>query len=251
MLTDAQKDRVFDYLDRAWECEVSSERTKWAGKVLGIDPDQLDAYLLLSQAEITIAERFALLNEAVRRGKIIWADEIKRPAQSYFWLDINTRPFMRCLHVLALAQWEADDRATAIKNARLLLRLNANDNQGIRSLLLAWYPETGDWDAFEKLLKKFSDDCSADYLYSACLNAFRTGSKADELVAEALTANPFVPAFLANKNMVPPFDGDSLLAGYVTMGSESEAHAYAELNRSAWLSVPGGINWLLKYVTTK
>jgi hypothetical protein len=243
MITDAQQDLVFDLMERAWEADKPADGAKWARKALAINPDELDAYVLLAKATTTTAEKIALLSEGARRGKKIWAAEIKRPAQSHFWLDMDTRPFLRNVHWLALLQWEADERGEAILNAEFLLRLNPNDNQGIRYLLLNWLPVLGKWEGHSRLLKKYKSDSGTDYLYARCLNLFCGGQDSNAALAEAIEANPHVSAYLAETKRQPP-DDDNPLPGYVSPGSESEAHAYAEAAREAWLSVPGALDWL-------
>ena len=170
MLTPAQEDLLFQYIEEAWDASSNVKKAKYARKALEIDPDALDGYLLLSHATSNSAERQSFLREGVRRGQKIWANEIKRPAQSYFWADMDTRPYMRLVHVLALTLWDDGDQQGALELCRYLLKLNPNDNQGIRHLLLAWYPVTGDWTDFAKLLKKYGDDGSTEHLFAACLS---------------------------------------------------------------------------------
>ena len=79
---------------------------------------------------------------------------------------------MRVLHFLALTLWEVGARDEAIKEAKTLLRLNPNDNQGIRELLHIWYPATGDWDALTKLLRRYRSDWSVSHLYTSWLLGF-------------------------------------------------------------------------------
>jgi tetratricopeptide (TPR) repeat protein len=243
MLTEAQRDRVWDYMDRAWEADKPTDGAKWARKALEIDPDQLDAFIILAKATDVKAEQLALVAEGARRGRKIWAEEIKRPAQSYFWQNMGTRPFMRNVHWLALLQWETGERAQAIENAKFLLRLNPNDNQGIRYLLQNWYPLSGNWDAFEKLLKRSEREFRTEYLYAVALYNFRAGNNDEALKKQAWDTNHHVPEYLRRPKKRPPNDG-GLLEGYVKFGSEGEAWSYADSARDVWLSVPGALDWI-------
>ena len=108
-------------MDQAWETDSPATRSKWARKVLEIDPNELSAYMLLSEATQVRRKKIALLHEGVRRGEKIWAQEIKRPSHYDFWLDMDSRPYMRCLHCLAVVQWDDGDRDEAVKNAKMLL----------------------------------------------------------------------------------------------------------------------------------
>jgi hypothetical protein len=243
MFTEAEQDRICDYMERAWEAAKPADGAKWAGKALDIDPDQLDAYIILSKATQTKAEQIAFLSEGARRGHKRWAEEIKRPAESHFWLDVDTRPFMRNVHWLTLLQWETGERNEAITNGKFLLKINPNDNQGIRYLLLNWYPVTQNWDAHSKLIKKYTNDSGSDYLYARCLNLFHYEQDADVALKEAFEANPYVSEYLIDQKRQPPKD-NSALSGFVTQGSEAEAHVYAKASRDGWSSVKGALDWL-------
>lgn len=243
---------AFDLLDRAWEAKTDATRAKHAKAALTIDPDALDGYVLLGQSLPSEAERIAALHEGVARGRRLWAKEMKRPAQSWFWADMDTRPFMRAVQLLALAQWNSGERQEAIASAKLLLWLNRNDNQGIRDLLAMWYPATGDWVALGKLLHRYRDDWSVGHLYAAWLLAFRDEAADRRGACGSVRCQSHVPVFLADPAaQVEAQDDDPLsLMGYVTVGSPGEAAAYADFARPAWAAVPGAIERLLRDTRT-
>lgn len=229
-----------ELIDRAWEARTITARVKNARKALAIDPDALDAYVILALSTNAPSEQIALLREAVRIGREQWAEAISRPRDHYFWLDIETRPFMRAVHHLALLLWEHGDRGEAVGLADFLLKLNRKDNQGIRFLALDWYAALGNWDAVEKLLRRYRKDVRTEYLYSAALNAFRKGDDADGRLGEALETNPHVPGLLLGRFAMP---GESDLP-YVEFGSLEEAAGYVQSSREAWEKVPGALAWL-------
>jgi tetratricopeptide (TPR) repeat protein len=234
-----------DLIDRAWDAKTDKTRLKLARQAIAIDPDSLDGYAIIAQSLGDTMERLPVLRDGAARGKILWATEMKAPSRHHFWLDIDTRPFMRVLHFLALTLWGAGAHDEAVKEAKTLLRLNPNDNQGIRELLHIWYPATGDWDALTKLLRRYRSDWSVSHLYTSWLLGFRSGNATATQSAEALEANPYVPAILADPNAVVVDDDDDLeMRGYVLSGSNAEAAAYADFSRSVWQSVPGAIEAL-------
>ena len=218
---------------------------KYARAALEIDPDALDGYLLLAEAQTDDAERLAILTTGADRGRKIWAEQMRRPAQAWFWADTETRPFLRLVHHLALALWEMGDRNGAIREAKLLLRLNRNDNQGIRDLLAAWYPATGDWDALAKLLHRYREDCTVSHHYSRWLLAFVRGDDTAAALADALEVNPHVPGFLADPKIKPDDDGPLSHLGYVAAGSAGEAWDFADAARDGWSRVTGAIDRLV------
>jgi len=239
-----------DAIEAAWDAKTDAARAKAARKVLALDPDALDGYVILHYALTTDAEKLALLFEAVRRGRRIWAAAIKRPSAHDFWVDFETRPFLRALHLLALNLWSSGERAEAVREAEALLRLNPNDNQGIRAVLLAWYPVIDAWDGFEKILKRYRDDGSTEFAYARCLAAIRAGTDLAALLAEAIKTNPHVPARLRNPEK-PVKPGDVRFAGFVEFGSDAEAASYVEAHLAAWQAVPGALDAIHKLAVEK
>jgi hypothetical protein len=126
-----------------------------------------------------------------------------------------------------------------------MLRLNPNDNQGIRYVLAECLMRSGDIDALKNLLKQYDEDSSALWLYTQALVAFRENEandgKADELAKQACKANSHVPAVLAGTKKAKPSTD-----GYLTMGGENEAAHYVEEWGFDWHTTPGAIDWLTK-----
>lgn len=240
----AREDAVTDAIEAAWEAKTDAARAKAARKVLALDPEALDGYVILHYALDTPAEQAALLFEAVRRGRRRWAAEIKRPSAHHFWLDLDTRPFMRALHLLGLRLWDIGEREAAVGEAEALLRLNPNDNQGIRHLLLAWYPVTGGWTGFEKVLKRYKDDGSTEFAYALCLDAIRRGADASAALEAAIEINSYVPARLIDPAKPVPSDDSPIAAFGVEWGSDAEAAIYVEAHLPGWCAVPGALEWL-------
>ncbi|MFZ1984652.1 MAG: bacterial transcriptional activator domain-containing protein, partial [Desulfatitalea sp.] len=114
----------------------------------------------------------------------------------HFWRLLETRPYMRARAGLAGCLWAAGRRDEAVAHYQDLLRLNPNDNQGIRDLLMPCLIELGrDKDA-EKLFKQFKDDGMATWMYSRVLLDFRKrgdSPTADASLKAALAENKYVP----------------------------------------------------------
>ena len=105
---------------------------------------------------------------------------------------------MRARAGLAECLWAAGERAAAIGHYRDMLRLNPNDNQGLRHVLTSWLLATGDHGALEELLAAYDDDVFAEWAYAKTLLALRKGDEADArtALAAAWKRNPHVPALL-------------------------------------------------------
>ena len=82
-----------------------------------------------------------------------------------------------------------------------MLKLNPNDNQGIRYLLAGCLLRQDNYSALKELLAAHEDG-SAFWLYTQALVAFHESGDSDEqaaaLVRDAWSANEHVPAILAD-----------------------------------------------------
>ena len=121
----------------------------------------------------------------------------------------------------------------ALEHFRAMLKLNPNDNQGIRYLLLAGLLRRDDLSGAKALLAAYGDEWSANWLYTRALIAFRENAGAKpatlKLLKDARSSNEHVPAILAG--IKPPVINDS---GYVTMGGPDEATYYVLEFGKAW-----------------
>jgi hypothetical protein len=73
---------------------------------------------------------------------------------------------------LAHCLWELGERQAALEHYQDMLRLNPNDNQGIRYVLLACLMELGQLDQAEKLVADFKDEGTAAWLFTRALLFF-------------------------------------------------------------------------------
>lgn len=140
--------------------------------------------------------------------------------------------------------WQLGQYDEAIRHYREMLRLNPGDNQGIRYILASCLAELGRYDDLEKHLnsKEYKDDCAPDWCYTKALVSFvKNGAskEANRQLATAMEYNPYVPAYLTGKKRIP-----EILSDMVSMGGEDEAYCYAHGILSAWIKVPGAIEWL-------
>ena len=140
-----------DFEDAGWDCvEVGrlTEAAIYARQAIKINPNAIDAYVILARAAETDGERIAFLREGVRIGESQFEKELlAAPSDDFpFWGLIETRPFMRALQALSLVLFRdgrpgAKDEAVSIW--RRLYAICPNDNLGVR-FLIAEFDETGD-----------------------------------------------------------------------------------------------------------
>jgi tetratricopeptide (TPR) repeat protein len=221
-------------------------RGQLARRALERSPDCADAYVLLAEDAGDPQEALRLYEHGVRAGERALGRDAFQDDVGHFWGILETRPYMRARQGLAAALWHLGEREAALGHLRDLLRLNPGDNQGLRYTLATWLLATGDDAALEDLLGQYLDEGSATWAYTRALAAFRrrgAGGSADAALREALTTNPFVPAYLLGLKKLP-----RQLPAYVGFGDEDEAVAYIAEAAEAWLVSPQALAWLATVV---
>lgn len=146
---------------------------------------------------------------------------------------------MRARLGLAQARWDAGLREEALDDYRDLLRLNPNDNQGVRYILTRSLLELDRDNEVERLLEEYAEEGSADWAYARALLAFRKegeSSRARQLMLKAQKENPHIPDYLTGRKPTPVE-----LPDYVSLGGEDEAIAYVADYRSVWRATPGAL----------
>nr|WP_281721235.1 hypothetical protein [Nitrosomonas nitrosa] len=225
----------------AWETPARGKRVALARKALKLSPLCADAYVLLAEEEATsVEEELAYYQKGVEAGKLALGKEGFKEYAGHFWGFLETRPYMRARAGLASVLWRTGRHLDAIGHYREMLKLNLNDNQGIRYVLAGHLLELGDTVALKKLIKKYAEDGSAAWLYTQALLAFQDkDADADQIAKDAWQANDHVPAVLAGTQPLV-----ASKSGYITMGGEDEAAYYVEEYGDAWKAAPGAVEWL-------
>ena len=220
---------------------VGRRRVILAREALALSADCADAYVVLAEALAGAARALPLYEQGLAAAeRALGAERMARDV-GHFWSMIETRPYMRARLGLAETLLELGKTTEAFGHLYELIRLNPNDNQGVRFVLLAELVRARRDGEARALLQQYKDDTTAEWLYTWALVEFRRGSKreAEARLAETLDANPFVPDALAvDPGLLPP-SGDT-----ISLGGPDEAVAYAEHFGESWDSSPGALGWL-------
>ena len=217
-------------------------RIQLARKALELSPDCADAYVLLAEQSSTSEAARDLYAQGVAAGERALGRRIFEEEVGHFWGMVQTRPYMRARFGLARCLEERGQLEEAIGHYQELLRLNPNDNQGTRNLLLPALLITGRNEEAGTLLEQFAEDISAAWKYGWALWTFRR--EGDSLIARerlkaAIRANRHVPKYLTGKAEWPGLIPDSY-----AFGSEEEAVITADELGEAWQATPGADRWL-------
>jgi tetratricopeptide (TPR) repeat protein len=228
-------------LDRAASEPDRAGRVRLAREALELCPDCADAYALLAAEASSPRERLDYYERAVAAGERAIGPEAFREGVGHFWGLLTTRPYMRAREGLAHALWGVGRREEAAGHVREMLRLNPNDNQGLRYILASWLLNLDRDDEVAGLLEAYPEG-SATWAYTAALVAFRREGDTPasrRLLKAARAANRYVPAYLLQDEPLPAESPP-----YYSPGDRAEAAIYAVGGLSAWRSMPGALTWL-------
>ena len=231
-----------DLIYRAMDCHNCYVREQLARQALEISQDCADAYNLLAEETAdSSAQELELYTKAAEAGARALGGRLKEWSGE-LWGHLKARPYMRAKAGIAHALWETGSRDQAEAAYHELLRLNKNDNQGIRYTLLAFHAEKNELEKMDTLISGWAhDDVAAEWVYTKALTAFALGKPgATAALQAAFACNPHVPDYLL-KDKEPPEDcyGDG-----ITMGGADEAYSYADTFRKVWAETPGALVWL-------
>jgi tetratricopeptide (TPR) repeat protein len=225
----AIEDRWMGFLQRHPEAFDSIDILDDLASAIEIHPagDMLGVGVSLRQPLVERAER--ILRKALDAADA--PEELRLP-----WLDPVNRPALRCVFRASMLAAEHGDRARERELSELLLRLNPDDNHGVRSHLMNLLLRLGDDEAALALAARFGDDLFPELQYGQVLALVRLGreGEAAEAALRAVNALPEVRRYLMRERAAqPPLDPMG-----VTLGGKDQAWLYRDAMRDLWLRHP-------------
>jgi tetratricopeptide (TPR) repeat protein len=228
---------AYDAMEAAGRLQI-----KRARQALAVSPDCADAWVILAESASTQDLALDRYEQGVAAGvRAIGADRFEK-LRGEFWGHLDTRPYMRARLGLAQILRGLDRHEEALAHYRELLRLNPNDNQGVRYLFVAALLELNQNAEAGTLLDEHSDDIQALWPYARVLWLFRTDGDSPRTSAaldEARRINPHVVKYLVNPDSLP-FDRPA----HYALGSKDEAAYVAEELCQAYSTTAGATSWL-------
>jgi len=224
----------------AWDAR-GRKRRKLAKQALEMCPDCADAYVLLAEETSDVETACDLFRKGTDAGKRALGRSFFQEEVGDFWGLLETRPYMRARAGLAECLWDIGEEQAAVSHYQDLLRLNPNDNQGLRYQLAACLLQLGHNKELAKLLRAYDED-SAQWQYIKALAIFRKDGDtpfARKCLKEAVSSNARVPDYLLGRRDFPP-----VASALFSLGSEEEAAHCADELDEGWHTTPGAIEWL-------
>ncbi len=240
---DTPLDRAQEIMYEAFEAG-GAKQLALAKRALEVCPDCADAYVVLAEHAGTLEEALRLNEEGVAAGQRALGKEAFKEWVGRFWGVLETRPYMRARLALAQCLWSAGSHDQATAHYQEMLRLNPNDNQGVRYLLSVCLMDLDRRRELKQLLSQYESDAAAHWAYNRALLAFREegdSRRARQLLLEAKRKNSHVPVYLVGNKPLP-----AKMPQYVGFGDDEEAVSYAVDGLTGWKNTPGAITWLRK-----
>ena len=151
-----------------------------------------------------------------------------------FWLIHETRPYMQCLFDQAQLLWEKGEKEKAINQFKYMLKLNPNDNQGVRDMLLPGLLELNRLEEAHKLYLEYEDDASSSWKFNKLLLDIKDNASMDEIEMQykkCSKSNPYIADYLLGRKILPV-----KMPLFYGIGDENEAVFYTVLSAEAWRS---------------
>ena len=171
-----QRKKHRSWPSKPWRRRARSRHGSSARRALAIDPDCVDALVVLTSLEADSPKKaIEGLQKAVAAGERSLGARFFKENEGHFWGILETRPYMRARQELADLLRGVGCLQDAISHYAAMLVLNPNDNQGVRYLLLGAYLTIGDLESSRSLFRDFEDDVMATFAWGEVLERFLSG----------------------------------------------------------------------------
>jgi pentatricopeptide repeat protein len=198
---EAEADALFY---QAMDATNAEARVKTLEAALAKNPRHIDAIVELAQLYDDDNTAFLFLSRAIEFGEEDLEDELRNDA-GHFWGLHHTRPFMRAKQAIAERYFEAEELINAAYEMEEMLRLNPNDNQGMRWMLMEVYCRMDRLDDAERLLREYPEDGMPFLPFTGLLIRFRKVGDSPELrisLREQADWNPHIVPRLLEPSLI-------------------------------------------------
>ncbi len=239
-VTNRAADETFDEGMERWWAGDRRGAAKSFRRALEIDPQHADAHNHLGIASLE-ARKLKLAEQHFRSAIDGGERHLERDGAEVRWGFVQNRPYLRALANLALVLVEQKKWGEALAIHRQMLKLNPDDNQGVRYLIGPECLRVGDTEGAIKAFGQYLHEevgCAFGLAF-AKLRAGRASSEIGEALVTGFAANRYVAPMLLEETW------ERLDAFHGTSMAEPEwAHDVVVAQADLWHSVPGGAELL-------
>lgn len=195
MAVDFEKQEMaLDILDEAYAAQDEREAAKYAKQALKLDPDLLDARIVLVRTYEPEKQKREL--EKLIKGE--WQRLIDEKICDdsdigIFYGIVETRPYMRARYVYMDLLEQMNKLRMAIAEGEDILRLNKNDNMGVRYKLMKLYAMLEDGEKLENMAAEFRE-ANIDFLLPQAIYYYKTDNltKARRILKQMYMSNQYI-----------------------------------------------------------
>ncbi len=213
-------------------------------KALELDPDCIEAYEYLGSVATRLESASMYFEKGIAIGRRIFGGKYLEESKGVFWGLHETRPFMRCLANYSNCLYTMGKKKECVAVMEEIIKLNNNDNIGVRDQLLLYLIELNEDKKFIKYAKMFEEDFMSFALFNRALFAFKSEGETEnskKLLQKALQQNKFVAKRLLSYRPI------KTLTDYYGLGDENEADYYVSFAKEIWANIKGAKEWLKKH----
>ena len=229
---------ALDYNDILNSEEVHNNYMK---SIFGIDSTDDDEDDFIYDDEEMTCEEY---QEIIDFYKEQWGEDYFKENEGYFWLIKETRIFMQALLEQAELLWANGEKDKAINQYKYMLKLNPNDNQGVRDSLFPALLELNRLDEAQELFLQYKNDFTASWVFNKLLLDIKNKLPFDAIKMQynkCIKTNKYIVPYLLADKEVPKEKPN-----YYSFGDKNEAIIYFELAGNTWFSDKDSLEVLKK-----
>lgn len=235
---------------QGYSARSRKESVLLAQRALELDPNCAEAFLVLEQSLATDEmESIEFFRKAIHASEVSLGEKFFKENTGHFWGLHETRSYMRAQFGLAQSLWHYRRQSEAIEICWDLLKINPNDNQGVRYVLFDYLLTDNRLKEIPKLVKMFDDEGSAHWEFNLALYEFKkdgpASTKAKTHLVDADKSNEYVRQYMSGKLKLPSESPSSY-----SPGSKEEAICYVEDSAGPWLNSEGAVPWMMSLGST-
>ncbi len=157
------------------------------------------------------------------------------------WAELENRPYLRCLHGLALCRQKQGRLRDSVSIMKRMLRFNPSDNQGVRFLVGSGLLRLGQVASARRYLAKAAEG-DPGCRYDLALLDFIGGSyvAAATSLRWGFVENGYIAEMLCGMRRPPPL----MIWTGTNLADRDTAEAYVEAGGELWWTTPGAIEFL-------
>jgi hypothetical protein len=214
-------------------------RIQLSRQALQEDASHVESNVLLAESIHDTTQKIELFTNAIKHGEAQNADLLQTEVGN-FWVISETRSLMRAKHGLAMALADDGQANEAISQMLDILRLNTDDNLGVRYEVIPLLLSQNREEEAIEVLNRYPEE-SASWLYLKAQVEFRregpNGRSAHKAISAAFRFNPHVIELFASSE--PP----SMPEHYALRSPEEAANVILE-QLDSWHETEGFIEWI-------